>query len=238
MIVKMKNIPLNERIIFALDVATAEEAKHWVKRLESHVGFFKVGLELFIGEWFPVVDWIIDRGHKVMLDLKLYDVPETVKRAVKQIRNKNVSFVTIHGNDPIVKAAAEVKQDLKLLAITVLTSFGENDMNKMGMTCSVEELVQNRAQSALEFGCDGVVASGLEAGPLRSNLGNDFFIVTPGIRPGGNVSDDADDQVRIVTAQKAILSGADHVVVGRPIRNAKDPIAVVESMQKDISVIE
>lgn len=229
-----KNIPLNERIIFALDVESPDLAKGLVERLESHIKFYKVGLQLFLAGWFPIVDWITARGHKVMLDLKFFDVPETVKLAVSQIRNRNVSFATVHsGNGPMLKTASEVKGDVKILAVTVLTSIGEDDLKDLvGAHGTVEDLVIARARRALAAGVDGVVASGLEAASLRRELGNDFLIVTPGIRPAGSGS--RDDQRRIITAGKAIAAGADHVVVGRPIRDAADPIAVVEAMQQEI----
>ncbi len=228
------SIPLNERIIVALDVEEPEQAKDIVKKCESHVGFYKVGLQLFMGSWFETVDWIVDRGHKVMLDLKFFDIPETVKLAVERVNNRGVSFATIHGNDPIIRAAVSARGDMKLLAVTVLTSFGEEDLRAMGMTQSIEDLVYFRAKRALELGCDGVVSSGLEAGRMRGDLGEKLLIVTPGIRPGANVADAADDQKRIVTAGMAIRNGANHVVVGRPITKADDPVKVIEMMQQDI----
>lgn len=229
-----KKIPLKERIIVALDVDNGAKAKELVKKCESHIGFFKVGLQLFMADWFETVGWIQDRGHKVMLDLKFFDIPETVRLAVEQVNNRGVSLATIHGNDPIIRAAVEARGDMKLLAVTVLTSFGEEDLRAMGMTQSVEDLVYFRAKRALELGCDGVVSSGLEAGRLRSGLGDKLLIVTPGIRPGANISSPDDDQKRVVTAGKAIGDGADHVVVGRPITQAQDPIAVIEKMQESI----
>ena len=135
------DIPLNERIIVALDVENPEQAKKIVKKCESHVSFYKVGLQLFMGSWFETVDWLVDRGHKVMLDLKFFDIPETVRLAVEQVNNRGVAFATIHGNDPIIRAAVAARGNMKLLAVTVLTSFGEEDMRAMGMTQSVEELV-------------------------------------------------------------------------------------------------
>ncbi len=227
-------IPLRDRIIVALDVERPEQAKELVKRCESHVGFYKVGLQLFMASWFEVVDWIIDRGHKVMLDLKFFDIPETVKLAVEQVNNRGVTFATIHGNDPIIRAAVAARGDMKLLAVTVLTSFGEEDLRAMGMTQSIEDLVYFRAKRALDLGCDGVVSSGLEAGRLRDGLGEKLLIVTPGIRPGANVTDCEDDQKRIVTAGRAIADGANYVVVGRPITRADDPIRVIEMMQQEI----
>ena len=231
------NIPLNERIIVALDVTEKERAKELVKKCESHTSYFKVGLQLFMSSWFETVDWIVDRGHKVMLDLKFFDIPETVKLAVEQVNNRGVSLATIHGNDPIIRAAVSARGDMKLLAVTVLTSFGEEDLRAMGMTQSIEDLVYFRAKRALELGCDGVVSSGLEAEKMRSDLGEKLLIVTPGIRPGANVRDGSDDQKRIVTAGMAIKNGASHVVVGRPITKADDPIRVIEQMQQEITSV-
>jgi len=229
-----ENIPLRDRIIVALDVENPAMAREMVKRCESHIGFFKVGLQLFMADWFNIVDWIVDRGHKVMLDLKFFDIPETVRLAVEQVNSRGVSFATIHGNDPIIRAAVAARGDMRLLAVTVLTSFGEEDLRAMGMTQSIEDLVFFRARRALELGCDGVVSSGLEAERMRRDLGDRLLIVTPGIRPGANVEDSGDDQKRIVTAGRAIASGANHVVVGRPITRAEDPIRVIEMMQQEI----
>ena len=230
-----KEILLNERIIFALDLADPDTALEWVKKLDSELKFFKVGLQLFLAGWFHVIDEIVRRGNKVMVDLKFFDIPETVKLAVDQLRNRNITYATAHGNDTIVKAAAEAKGDVQILAVTVLTSFGENDMREMGLTGSVEDLVMLRCRRALSLGCDGVVSSALEATKLRGEFGNNFLVVTPGIRPGANIETSDDDQVRIATAKQAIINGADHVVVGRPIKNAKDPLALIRFMQQEIS---
>jgi len=226
-------IPLNEKIIIALDVERAEQAKEIVRKCESHVGFYKVGLQLFMASWFEIVDWIAARGHKVMLDLKFFDIPETVKLAVEQVNNRGVALATIHGNDSIIRAAVAARGDMKLLAVTVLTSFGEEDMREMGMTRSVEELVFFRARRAMELGCDGVVSSGLEAAKMRNELGKKLLIVTPGIRLAPE-SGSGDDQKRIVTAGVAVKNGASYLVVGRPITKSKDPIKVIELMQQDI----
>lgn len=234
----MKKIPLNERIILALDVADPEQAKEWVKKTEGKIGFYKVGLQLFLAGWFDIIDWIIERGHKVMVDLKFFDIPETVKLAMMQLQDKGVTFATVHGNDPIIRASLEATRgsdsELKILAVTVLTSFGEEDMRAMGMSGTIEDLVYFRAKRALELGCDGIVSSGLEAARLRQGLGEKLLIVTPGIRPGANIEESGDDQTRIMTAGKAIKNGADYVVVGRPITRADDPLQVIEGMQDEI----
>ena len=231
----MKQIPLAERIIFALDVESPQVAKEWVQRLESHIKFYKVGLQLFLAGWFPIVEWIASRNHKVMVDLKFFDVPETVKLAMMQLRGRGITFATVHGNDPILRAAAAAKDEVKLLAVTVLTSFGQEDMEEIfGGPVNVADLVYRRARRALALGCDGVVSSGLEVPRLRRELGDRFLVVTPGIRPGSNREIDLDDQKRIVTAGRAIANGADHIVVGRPISTASDPLRAVEAMQKEI----
>lgn len=230
----MKNIPLNERVIFALDFADPKVALEWVARLDGDIKFFKVGLQLFLAGWWNVVDAIIQRGNKVMVDLKFFDIPETVQLAVRQLQNHGVSFATIHGNTPIIEAAVKEKSDLKILAVTVLTSFDESDMLEMGMTGSIRDLVLLRARKALQLGCDGVVSSPLEAEPLRNDLGSNFLIVTPGIRPGLNRDVETDDQRRVATAQQAILNGADHVVIGRPISTSPDPLTTVKTILDDI----
>jgi orotidine-5'-phosphate decarboxylase len=230
----VKTINLNERIIFALDVPNPEEAKQWVRKLDGDIKFFKVGLELFLSGWWDIVDFIIDRGNQVMLDLKFFDIPETVHLAVQQVKDRGVSLTTIHGNDAIIKAAVSDRGNVKVLAVTVLTSFDESDMRQMGLTGSVEDLVLIRAKKAIELGCDGVVSSALEAKPLREGLGSNFLVVTPGIRPASSIPGE-DDQKRIATARNAIINGADHVVVGRPIRTAAEPISVIKQLQDEIA---
>ncbi len=231
----MKNIPLNERIIFALDFAEPDLAREWVRKLDNHIKFFKVGLQLFLAGGWPVVEDIIARGNKVMLDLKFFDIPETVHLAVQQLQNRGVNFATIHGNRPIIEAAVSEKTDMKILAVTVLTSFDESDMVEMGFTGSVRDLVLIRARKAMELGCDGVVSSALEAEPLRQGLGSNFLVVTPGIRPGLNREVAEDDQKRVATAQQAIINGADHVVIGRPISKSVDPVRTVVTIQEEIA---
>ena len=231
----MKNISLDERIIFALDFADPKVAGGWVRKLDGHVKFFKVGLQLFLAGGWPVIENIVNRGNKVMLDLKFFDIPETVHLAVQQLQNKGVTFATIHGNRPIIEAAVAEKKEMKVLAVTVLTSFDESDMVEMGFTGSVRDLVLIRSRKALELGCDGVVSSALEAEPLRDELGKNFLVVTPGIRPGLNRDVEKDDQKRIATAQQAIINGADYVVIGRPISTSPDPMYTVRTIQEEIA---
>jgi orotidine-5'-phosphate decarboxylase len=228
-----KDISLNERIIFALDVSSTDEAKRWVKTLEAHTKFFKVGLQLFLAGGFDIIEWILKRDLRVFIDLKFFDVPETVKLAVKALSDKGVSFATVHGNDAILRAAVEAAQGVQILAVTVLTSLDEADMRDIGFECSIPDLVLSRARRALEIGCGGVISSGLETPVLRKELGDSFLVVVPGIRPGHNV----DDQKRTVDARKAFENGADHIVVGRPIRDASDPTAVLKDMQAQIQSV-
>ena len=233
----MHTIPLNERVIFALDFAESQTAKEWIDRLDGSVKFFKVGLTLFLSgpEGWDVMDYIVKRGNKLMVDLKFFDIPETVAHAVSQLRNRGATFVTIHGNEPIIRAAVAEKGDLNILAVTVLTSFDESDMRDMGLTCSIEDFVLMRAKKAIRLGCDGVVASALEADRLRREIGQNFVIVTPGIRPGVNRDEiGTDDQKRVATAKEAMEKGADYVVIGRPIRYASDPLAAVKEIQREI----
>lgn len=228
-----KDISLNERIIFALDVSSTDEAKRWVKTLEAHTRFFKVGLQLFLGGGFDIIEWILKRNLRVFMDLKFFDVPETVKLAVTALSDKGVSFATVHGNDAILRAAVEAAQGVQILAVTVLTSLDEADTRDLGFECSIPDLVLSRARRALEIGCSGVISSGLEAPVLRKELGDSFLVVVPGIRPGENI----DDQKRTVDPRKAFENGADHIVVGRPIRDASDPTAVIKDMQAQIQSV-
>ena len=231
-----KKLPVRERLIFALDLPGADEARKLVDELGDSIIFYKLGLELFMaGGYFELVDWMIARGKKVFVDLKFFDVPETVKSAVRQLAKRNVSFATVHGNDAILKAAASEKGDLKILAVTVLTSLDRSDLNALGFQCDVEELVLSRAKRALELGCDGVISSGLEAAKLRADLGDKFLVVTPGIRPVDN--DVIDDQKRIVTVEVAFQNGADYIVVGRPIKNAPHRRAAAEDIQNRIAAL-
>ena len=229
-----KAIPPAERLIFAMDVSSVEEAKSLVEKLGDAVCFYKLGLQMFMaGGYFELVEWLRGRGKKVFVDLKFFDVPQTVKSAVLQLKDRDVQFVTVHGNDKIMEAAAAAKHHLKILAVTALTSLDEGDLKDLGFTCNVEELVLSRAKRALKLGCDGVISSGLEAARLRSELGEKLLVVAPGIRPVANV----DDQKRTVGVKEAFFNGADYIVVGRPIKEAADPRGAAEDIQRMIASV-
>ena len=230
----MSAIVPRERLIVALDVPTARDARGLVERLGDSVQFYKVGLELFsAGGYFELIEWLAARGCKVFADLKLYDIPETVRRAVANLRSSGATFLTVHGHRSVMEAAAAEKGALKILAVTVLTSFDRRDLDEMGSTRTVEELVLARAKGAAESGCDGVIASGMEAPALKKAFGSRLLVVTPGIRPVENRP--ADDQKRAVDAAQAFANGADYIVVGRPVRQAPDPRAAALALQSTIA---
>ena len=233
-----KPIPSRERLIVALDVETSDEARQLVARLGDSVVFYKLGLELFAaGNYFALVDELVARGKRVFLDLKLFDIPATVGRAVARLTRYGADFVTVHGNDDMIRAAVDNKKDLKILGVTVLTSLDERDIADLGFeNVSIEELVLSRARRALAAGCDGIVSSGLEVPRIRAELGDKLFVVSPGIRPVENRAV-AGDQKRVVTLEAAFTNGADYIVVGRPIRNAADPAAAAEDIQRRIGAI-
>ena len=227
-----KAIPTQERLIFALDVPTASLARELVQTLGPAVSFYKIGLELLMsGEYFALLSWLQEQEKKVFVDLKFFDVPQTVQSAVRQLNQYGVNFATIHGNQSIMEAAAAVKGQVKILAVTALTSLDQGDLEDLGFDCNVEELVLSRARRALAAGCDGVISSGLEAPTLRREVDHRLLVVTPGIRPVVN----QDDQKRVVDVAQAFTNGADYIVVGRPIRDAADPRAAAESIQQTIS---
>src|ERR671914_659487 len=228
-----KPIPPRERLIFALDVPNQARALDLVDRLGDAVLFYKLGLELFMsGDYFKLTDRLLGLGKKIFADLKFFDVPETVARAVRRLRSHGVHFTTVHGNDRMLEAAVQEKGTLKILAVTVLTSLDQGDLEDLGFACDVEQLVLSRARRALKLSCDGVISSGLEAAKLRQELGKHFLIVVPGIRPVENRQ--IDDQKRTVTIEQAFISGADYSVVGRPIRDAEDPRKAAEDIQQTI----
>src|SRR3989441_6546990 len=232
----MMQIPRAERLIVALDVATPNEAKALVERLGDAARFYKVGLELFMaGGYYELLEWLVKRGNKVFVDLKFFDVPETVRRAVATLRGRGVSFATVHGNQGMMEAAAREKGEVKILAVTVLTSLDRGDLDDLGFSCDVERLVLSRARRAIEAGCDGVISSGLEAARLKAEFKDRLLVVTPGIRPVANKP--SDDQKRTVDVAQAFAAGADYIVVGRPIRQAADPRAAAQAIQHSIAKI-
>lgn len=228
-------IPAHERLICALDVPTADAAKAQVCLLGDAVSFYKIGLELCMAPgFFELLEWLKGEGKKVFVDLKFFDIPETVARAIKNLAERGADFATIHGNQAMMEAAAKAKSgQLKVLAVTALTSLDAADMADLGFACKLEDLVLSRAKRALEAGCDGVVSSGLEVERLRAEAPARLICVTPGIRPVENRVEA--DQKRILTPTAAIRAGASYLVVGRPIRDAADPRAMALAVQAEIA---
>ena len=227
------DINTKDRLIFALDVAEVDQAKALVNELADAVAFYKVGMELMMtGEYFDLLDWLLQKDKKVFVDLKLFDVPATVSKAVKRLSQRGAYFTTVHGNQGMMEAAAAEKGDLKILAVTALTSLDEGDIKDLGFACDVQELVVSRARRALSSGCDGIVASGMELKYIRNEVSDKLLIVTPGIRPVENRP--TDDQKRIVSVEQAFQRGADYIVVGRPIKNAVNPRQAAELIQETI----
>ena len=228
-----RSIADRDRLIFALDVATAGEARAWVDRLGDAVNFYKLGMELLTsGEYFVVLDELARRDKKIFVDLKFHDVPATVAAAVKGLSRWPVQLCTVHSYSTMLRAAAEVKGGLKLLTVTVLTSMDAADLRDQGVAGEPGEVVVARARQAQASGGDGVICSGLEAAAIRGATGDDFLIVCPGIRPAGPAGD---DQKRTVDVPQAFANGADHIVVGRPIRQAGDPRAEAERIQTQVA---
>lgn len=227
------DIPDSDRLIFALDVANTDIARQLVTDLGDAVTFYKLGLELCMaGGYFELLDWMVQQDKRIFVDLKFFDVPATVASAVRNLRNRGVTYATVHGNQSIMEAAGEAKGDVKILAVTALTSLDRGDLDDLGFQCDIDELVLSRARRSLEAGCDGVIASGLELDAMRRVVDDKLLVITPGIRPVENRPDD--DQKRVVTVEDAFLKGADHIVVGRPIKNAADPRAAAQAIQATI----
>ena len=232
----MKDINVEDRLIFALDVPEVEEAKDIVSELDESVNFYKIGMELLMtGRYFELLNWLIDNDKKVFVDLKFFDVPETVGRTIARLSDYGATFATVHGNQALMEKAVQNKKNLKILAVTALTSLDRGDLDDLGFDCNVKDLVISRAKRAFEAGCDGVVSSGLEVPFLREYVDNKLIAVTPGIRPVAN----DDDQKRVVDAATAFKSGSDYIVIGRPIKNADNRYKAASDIQKIIrSVFE
>ena len=231
------HIPARERLIFALDVPDIDRARELVDALGDSVVFYKLGLEFFLsGHYFELAAELKAKGKKIFADLKLFDIPATVSSAVRQLARHEVDFCTVHGNDSMLKAAAEAKGNMQILAVTALTSLDQGDLDDLGFQCDAQTLVLSRAKRALALGCDGVVSSGLEVPALRASVDHALVTVCPGIRPIFNDEATAvNDQQRIVTPGEAIRTGADYLVVGRPIRDAEDQRAAAEAIQEQIA---
>jgi len=230
----MKDIRIEDRLIFALDVPEVSEAKKIVTELDNSVNFYKIGMELLMtGQYFELLDWLIANDKKVFVDLKFFDVPETVGRTIARLSDYGATFATIHGNQALMEKAAENKNNLKILAVTALTSLDRGDLDDLGFDCNVKDLVISRAKRAFEAGCDGIVSSGLEVPYIRDYVDNKLIAVTPGIRPVAN----DDDQKRVVDVATAFKSGSDYIVVGRPIKNAENRYQAALNIQNIIQSV-
>ena len=229
-----KPIDPRDRLIFALDVPTLDEARTWIERLGDAVSFYKIGLEFCMsGEYFALLAELKKQGKKVFADLKFSDVPATVRGAVANLARHGADFCTLHGTSSVYHAVQPVKGSMRLLAVTVLTSVDDAEAREMGWSGPVADLVAQRARVAIEAGINGLIASGLEAERLRRELGDAPLLVTPGIRAESEKG--GDDQKRTMTLNQAFRAGADYIVVGRPIRHASDPRGMAESMQGEIA---
>jgi len=229
-----KSIAPQDRLIFALDVPTKADALAWIDRLGDAVTFYKLGLEFCMsGQYFEVLETLVASGKKVFADLKFSDVPATVRGAVANLAGRGAYCCTLHGTSSVYNEVVKVRGSMKLLAVTVLTSCGPEDVAEMGWSGPVDELVSLRARKAIGAGIDGLICSGLEASRLRRELGHGPLIITPGIRAANERG--GDDQKRTMSLEEAFLAGADHIVVGRPIRNAPDPRAAAQAMQGKIA---
>jgi orotidine-5'-phosphate decarboxylase len=222
------------RLIVALDLPDPEQARKLVGRLGSSVAFYKIGLELACGGGLAFADELSASGKKVFLDLKLHDIANTVQRATQQLARRGIEFLTIHAYPQTMAAAKEgvAGSALKLLAVTVMTSYNDADLAAAGYRLSVRDLVLHRAAQAKAIGIDGLVASAQEMPELRRAIGEEMILVAPGIRPAGG---DIGDQKRVATPAAAIQAGADYLVVGRPILEAADPRAAAEAIQSEIA---
>ena len=227
----MKNIKLEDRLIFALDVPEISDAMEIVRELDDSVNFYKIGMEMLMtGKYFELLEWLIKKEKKVFVDLKFFDVPETVGRTIARLSEFGATFATIHGNQALMEKAVENKNNLKILAVTALTSLDRGDLDDLGFACDVKDLVISRARRAFEAGCDGIVSSGLEVPFIREHIDNKLIAVTPGIRPVAN----DDDQKRVVDVATAFQNGSDYIVVGRPIKNADNRYEAASNIQKII----
>ena len=228
------SIAPKDRLIVALDLPDVEAAEAMVARLGDSVAFYKIGYQLAYAGGLRLVRQLADRNKKVFIDLKLHDIGNTVARGVENIAKLGATFLTVHAYPQTMRAAAEARAgtDLKILAVTVLTSYDDGDLHAAGYRLGVSDLVEARAQQAQVLGLDGLVCSAEEAAALRKLVGHQLRLVTPGIRPAGAASG---DQKRIMTPARALAAGADYLVVGRPVLEAADPKAAAEAIQAEIA---
>lgn len=226
---------MDSRLIVALDVPRIADAEALAARLNGAVSWFKLGLQLFPLGAMDVSARLRAKGKKTFLDWKLHDIPKTVERATRSIAEAGGDFLTIHAEPDIMRAAVQGKADdpdLKLLAVTVLTAYDDAMLTEMGYAYTARDLVFRRIEQALEAGMDGMIISPLEATEARKRFGDDFLIVTPGVRPAGS---DVGDQKRVATPGEAMRMGADYVVVGRPVAEAADPVAAANAINAEIA---
>jgi orotidine-5'-phosphate decarboxylase len=222
-----------DRLIVALDLPSVEAAEAMIGKLGDAVTFYKIGYQLAYAGGLPLIRQLADRGKKVFADLKLHDIGNTVARGVESIAKSGATFLTVHAYPQTMKAAVEARgSSMKILAVTVLTSYDDGDLHAAGYRLNVSDLVEARAQQAQVLGVDGIVCSPEEAAHLHKIVGHQMHLVTPGIRPAGSATG---DQKRIMTPGRAIAAGADYLVVGRPIVEAANPKAAAEAIQAEIS---
>lgn len=226
----------NDPVIIALDFDSANEADALISTLGDSASFYKVGMELFAAAGMNYVRKLVDSGRQVFLDMKYYDIGETVRRAVAVASKSGATYLTVHGVGQVMRAAVEGRGDsaMKLLAITVLTSLDQNDVHEMGHDCSVSELVARRVRQAMACGVEGVVASPLEARSIREVAGPSAILVTPGVRSAGASQG---DQKRVATPAQALRDGATHLVIGRQVTRAADPVAAMAAVRAEISAL-
>ena len=221
-----------DRLIVALDLPSVEAAEAMIGKLGGAVTFYKIGYQLAYAGGLPLVQKLAGAGKKVFLDLKMHDIGNTIARGVENVARMGATFLTVHAYPQTMKAAVEARgPNLKILAVTVLTSYDDGDLHAAGYRLNVSDLVEARAQQAQVLGVDGIVCSAEEAAHLHKIVGHQMCLVTPGIRPAGSATG---DQKRIMTPSRAIAAGADYLVVGRPILEAADPKAAAEAIQTEI----
>jgi orotidine-5'-phosphate decarboxylase len=224
-------------VIIALDFDSPQDADRLVANLGNSADFYKIGIELFAAAGMDYVRKLVDHGKRVFLDLKYYDIGETVRRAVAVAAKSGATFLTVHTVGQVMRAAVEGRgdSDMKLLAVTVLTSFDQVDVEQMGHECTVSELVARRVRQAMAAGIEGIVGSPLEAVAIRNAAGPDAILVTPGVRSAGAARG---DQKRVATPAEALRNGADYIVIGRQVTRAAEPAVALEAIHQELAVLE